>query len=305
MQVKIKDNATCHGAYYSSDYRKSLDDIRGKWVTVNTSNLFTNQYNLLDYNIRVFDDQVEAVREDERKTACKCGYCGKTFKTREELYEHYTAEEESANDCNGCYYYRRNRTETSRKTEYATDEDGREIETNTTVYVWNRKCSVADCVKFKHREHTPEFFTPKNTYFLRYPNGYAAYIESLSTVEKWREVFGAEYEKMPNGARAIFGSFIGTYSVTIWFDADGAPQTIYIENRRNRYAIVKDDIKRIFSNWYGVHYTTAFNENGKPKDDSLKGFPKTRARGLEKFFDGLRTKCRNDYARALLMGTEA
>lgn len=47
----------------------------GVWHKVDTSTLFSNQYNL-DCGVRVFDRDVRAIRDDERKGKVRCPYCG-------------------------------------------------------------------------------------------------------------------------------------------------------------------------------------------------------------------------------------
>ena len=47
----------------------------GVWHKVDTSTLFDNQYNL-ECGVRVFDRDVRAIRDDERKGKVKCPYCG-------------------------------------------------------------------------------------------------------------------------------------------------------------------------------------------------------------------------------------
>lgn len=47
----------------------------GVWHEVDTSTLFDNQYNL-DCGVRVFDKDVRAIRDDERKGKVLCPYCG-------------------------------------------------------------------------------------------------------------------------------------------------------------------------------------------------------------------------------------
>ena len=89
MKIKIKENAQGDLARLG---------LCGKWVEVDTRYLFNNQYNLKDYNLRVMDQDVSAVQDDERPGKVKCGYCGEMFDDREELETHYLQEEANAHN---------------------------------------------------------------------------------------------------------------------------------------------------------------------------------------------------------------
>lgn len=59
----------------------------GKWVTVDTSCLFRDQYNVVDCHIRIMDGNVQAVRNDARIGLAKCSYCGRLIKAGDKCRE--------------------------------------------------------------------------------------------------------------------------------------------------------------------------------------------------------------------------
>lgn len=109
MQIKIKADAYASGN--NPQYTKWIEDNRGKWVEVETDHLFNNQYNT--DTARIYDTQIDAVRDDARVNMGKCSYCG-TMMHQKELI---------------CLKH-------------------------------------AECP-----EHGVNWFTPENTFFLKYPNG--------------------------------------------------------------------------------------------------------------------------------------
>lgn len=112
MKIKIKKNAYI----WAGSNSKQIKELEGKWVDVETDHLFTNQYNTKE--LRVYDSQVEAVKDDARIGKGKCKYCGTMLSTGETCNKH------------------------------------------------------EDCHKYG-----VEWFTPENTYFLKYPSG----VKSMKT----------------------------------------------------------------------------------------------------------------------------
>ena len=58
----------------------------GKWYEVATSTLFADQY-LLEVGGRVYDEHIDAVRNDARKGMTKCGWCGRIFPAGEKCHD--------------------------------------------------------------------------------------------------------------------------------------------------------------------------------------------------------------------------
>lgn len=184
MKVKIKETA---GSEYTRDeYNQTLITLRGTWAEVDTACLFNDQYNLLNCNLRVFDKDIDAVQDDERAGMVKCGYCGKQFKSTEELNAHYVEMDNSAHDCENCTDFVKGIKDIIRENTETTDDEGNRVKTEITKYIYGKKCRWDACNKFEHRNHKPKYFTPGNTYFLKYPNGYVAFFLSLPIADQWK-----------------------------------------------------------------------------------------------------------------------
>lgn len=91
MRIKIKDNAS--KLYYSSahqrgyfrkEYYQMLKKVDGVILEVETEHLFKNQFNtppiegVTKLGLRVMEEYIEEVLEDERERKMRCVYCGKT-----------------------------------------------------------------------------------------------------------------------------------------------------------------------------------------------------------------------------------
>lgn len=296
MKVLIKKTA---GAEYSrDDYNMTLKSIRGQWVEVDTQYLFRNQYKLLTFPIRVHDKDIDAVQDDERKGLVKCGYCDAQFHSVEDLQAHYEAEENSAHKCENCRNYVNSVTDIiHEKSEYI-DEQKNRVEVRTTKYVYGKKCRWNDgCNKFQHRNHKPEFFTPENTYFLRYPNGYASYFKSLSAPEKWAEL---GFEWLDNSKAAVFTKLdTGTYDIQLCETATGQWE-LSAFNSRTHYSMGANLLKYCLSNYSAVSYCVRFDpENGKLSEHAKTWdtMPKTAQKAIANAVEYLRDTLRKDYAR--------
>lgn len=84
MEVRIRKGYMARrGFNKAEDYFETLTKLSGQWVKVDTSFVFDDQYNLLDYGIRVFDEQIDAVRGDVRREITRCYYCGNNTYVKE------------------------------------------------------------------------------------------------------------------------------------------------------------------------------------------------------------------------------
>lgn len=303
MLVKIKSTA---GADYTHDkFNDTIRSLRGQWAEVDTTHLFNNQYNLLAHDIRVFDKDIDAVRDDPRGNAAKCGYCGITFLDKNELQAHYLKEEEAAHDCENCKDYINGIRDILHDTKKEIDGDGNKIETRTTQYIYGKKCRWDACNKFEHRNHKPQFFTPANTYFLKYPNGYGAFFAALSIADQWKEI---GYVWSAETRTATKTSAIGTYAAAIHYTNDGMLDGMTLENKQKSFQIDGDDLRRILSCNYTVDYLLRFDDDGheREKENPLALFPKSLDRAKYRYFDGLRDMLRRaDYKRKLITGEQA
>lgn len=86
---------------------KALLKNERKWVDIETSSIFSNQYNTTDGR-RIFDCNIIRIYEDVRvlnPQICECGYCGKVFFTDEEYERHLEEEKKLARkDCSSCFW---------------------------------------------------------------------------------------------------------------------------------------------------------------------------------------------------------
>lgn len=300
MYIKIKENA---GSEYSSKpWDKTIVTLRGQWVEVDTTYLFNNQYNLKNYDLRVMDESVEAVRDDARPGKVKCGYCGKMFSSMEDLTAHYLEEEANAHNCENCRCYQKYIAHTDRSQTEHIDENGNQVVTTTTIYTWGKKCSRNACDKFEHRNHKPFVFTPENTYFMKYPNGYGAWFDSLELSEKWKEA-GFTWDSSLNVATVEKAA--GSYDISIHY-IENRIDYATIRNSRNCYTITGDDVLRILNNHYTIEYLLKFDENGDRRAKyCMEGFPKSAFKEFVWFWENLRDQCRRPHKRHLYLGADA
>lgn len=96
MFIKLRDNIVVTGGS-SETYRQRVNEHKGQWVEVDTEHLFTNQYNTcasvlssgeMHIGVRLFDTDIEAVRNDARIGKGKCKYCGTMVTTGQECNKH-------------------------------------------------------------------------------------------------------------------------------------------------------------------------------------------------------------------------
>lgn len=153
------------------------------WVKIDTAYLFNNKYNTEDGK-RIFDQDIKAIQDDARAGMGKCRYCGKLVKRGEEEKHFY--ERESAG-CAGCFWYRErvkdSKTETTMNT--TTNENGERVtvKIRTTTEQLEKVCTYGEhdhgdrgsgCTLKECRRMGIEWFTPENTFFLKYPNGFSS-----------------------------------------------------------------------------------------------------------------------------------
>lgn len=154
-----------------------------RWVDIDTTYLFNNQYNTADGK-RIYDRDIIKIRDDARRNMGKCRYCGAMVKRGED--EKHFAEKEGKG-CSGCFWFRERvkdrKTETT--TETKTNENGERVTVNirTTTEQVEKVCTYcewadgtrkADCTNKECRQYGIEWFTPENTFFLKYPDGFAS-----------------------------------------------------------------------------------------------------------------------------------
>lgn len=146
----------------------------GEWVEIDTACVFHDQYNTTD-NKRIFDKDISRIVDDVRHGLGRCKFCGAIIRKGKE--EKHFSEMESK-PCSGCFWQRERVV--SRKVERGVHITGNERKTiKTTVETLEKVCSYkesypeAGCANCEHRRMGIDWFTPENTFFLRYPDGFS------------------------------------------------------------------------------------------------------------------------------------
>lgn len=184
----------------------------GEWTEIDTTYLFNNQYNTKDGK-RIFDGDIFRIDGDVRHGLGKCRYCGAMVKKGEE--EKHFLEQENK-DCEGCFWYR-NRLISSESNppeiKKTTNENGKTVtqETVVTVSKYEKVCTYRDkygeCTYKECRRRGIEWFTPENTFFLKYPNGFS----SIPEIDKL-EIRG--FVINDHTVNAEYFKKIGSYTLT-------------------------------------------------------------------------------------------
>lgn len=154
------------------------------WIEIDTTHLFNDQYNTVDGK-RIFDKDIKEIVNDARIGMGKCKCCGAMIKKGEEE-KHFLENENKT--CDGCFWYQDKRVETIKhKPKTTIQEINGEIisiteRTETTKYkkVCAYKEKYGDCTNSECRKMGVKWFTPQNTFFLKYPKG----VEVNTTITK-------------------------------------------------------------------------------------------------------------------------
>ena len=205
------------------------------WTEIDTGFLFNNQYNTTDGK-RIYDNQIRAIRDDARKNMGRCRYCGAMVKRGEEE-KHFT--EREAGTCEKCFWHRQRREKISDETKTETTETGEEITVRTKREKVTYYCSYPEttgsrtgCTCSECRAYGIEWFTPENTFFLKYPDGFS----SIPEVDKL-EARGFILD--PRSSVAHYQKKIGSYRLYADLEyTDGRPTGINyyrIYNARRDY----------------------------------------------------------------------
>ena len=220
----------------------------GKTVEIDTSFLFENQYNTMD-GARIFDAQIARIYDDARVGMGKCRYCGKLLKRGEE--EAHFAERES-HTCDGCFWHQNKMLTCDHSKPIVKEtigDDGARIveETKTVVTTYQKYCAYgkyagkADCNYKECRAYGIEWFTPENTFFLRFPNGF----EPIPA----KDMNADEFIMFDNGTRWYYKNKIGSYHLNIELDHGGI-RYYSISNCRVHY-----NFRRVGGTWFLYDYT--------------------------------------------------
>lgn len=183
MKALIKQNAT-----------GKLKPYAGQWVDIDEENVFNNQYNTTDQygNLRIFDSDIQKMRDDIRPNIVVCGYCGKHIPIGEEE-QHFLEKEKNSCDKNvlnlDCSYCMARPISDSKTVKESDIKDNKFTKTTTQEYEYvctfneydrhihktQDETSTINCTYMMHRKLGVKAFTPENTFFLQYPDNIPIY----------------------------------------------------------------------------------------------------------------------------------
>lgn len=176
------------GKMYFDNETKTHKTPAPQWVEVDTSFLSTNQYNCIGIDRRVFDSDVLAVRDDARRNKGRCRYCGAIVERGQEE-KHFTEREKAG--CAGCFWQRDRQTGETVKTKHTATENGETVEIITETRKYKKACTYCEssgaktaCTLTECRAYGIEWFTPENTYFLKYPDGFAVNGKDIARITR-------------------------------------------------------------------------------------------------------------------------
>lgn len=147
----------------------------GEWVEIDTKYLFHDQYNTTE-DKRIFDREIVRIVDDVRNGLGRCRYCGAMVRRGEEE-KHF--QEKESRGCAGCFWLRDRVIDREVKTEVQRDGDEKTtvkitVERLESVCSYAEKYPESGCTLKECRKMGIDWFTPENTFFLRYPDGFSS-----------------------------------------------------------------------------------------------------------------------------------
>lgn len=234
----------------------------GEWVNIDTSYLFHNQYNTKDGK-RIFDKDIARIVDDERPGMGRCKYCGALIKRGEEE-KHFQEREKEG--CSGCFWQcdrvKDHKVETSVQV-----QGSKKITVKTTVEKIEKVCrydesnkNTSGCVLKECRRMGIDWFTPDNTFFLKYPDGFSS-IPEIDKLEMRGFVFddcrlNAEYHKK-------LGSYILTALLSYENGKASGISAYRIANCR-RWYVFRYENGELFTNKYAMGWCKVKTLEGIP-----------------------------------------
>ena len=251
----------------------------GLIVEIDTTCLFDNQYNLFPaegekHGKRIFDADIVRIIDDARVGMGKCGYCGKLVKRGEEE-AHFAEEEAKIEKCDGCFWWQNKIIGSSRSNSKPVRRelaDGtiEETCTSTTTYIMTKECVHKPqyggvCTHKLHRRYGINWFTPENTFFLRYPDGFNG-IGAGKLIENG--FIEPDVRALKNGTyNWEYRKKIGSYDLVAEVKYENGKrisiERFYLRNCRRHYFFRIDDGK-----WFTYDYTFGWKQV-----PYLKGIP--------------------------------
>lgn len=210
----------------------------GTWSEIDPKCLFHDQYNTTPEfgNKRIFDRDIRRIEGDVRLGKGRCKYCG-AIVNRGEEESHFAHKE--AKPCEGCFWYTAHKVGEEKEKELVFEKkevDGRTV-TKTLVKkteVYERKCSYMDngvpaCNNAMCRKYGIDWFTPENTFFLKYPNGFER--KSLRAL-----LLSSGFTECCDNI-LVYDKKIGSYVLGAWFQRDDLDTLDYFCMRNTRYNV--------------------------------------------------------------------
>lgn len=229
------------------------------WVEIDPTFLSENQYNTTDGK-RIFDQDIISIRDDARRNMGKCRYCGAIVRRGEE--ENHFAEREKKG-CAGCFWQRERVAESESKVE--TTDDGRRIK--TTIERLEKVCSYcessgrkADCTNKECRAFGVNWFTPENTFFLAFPDGFSE-IKDIEQIKNMGFIFADDLYN------AHYKKKIGSYNLSACLAyTDGKPTGVkyFMLSNCRRYYRFRIEDGAIYTDKYSFGFYRVKNLEGVP-----------------------------------------
>lgn len=236
----------------------------GEWVEIETTHLFHDQYITKDK--RIFDKDIVRIVDDVRLGLGKCRYCGAMVKRGEE-HKHF--EERENKTCSSCFWYRDrpiNSTKQPSTIERTTNENGETVtrETVITVSQYEKICAYKEryggCTHTECRRMGIDWFTPENTFFLKYPNGF----KPIQQVDKLSSRGFMVYDNLLN---AKYYKKIGSYTLTALLSYENGKatgiQAYRLHNCRRDYTF-RFENGELFTDKYGFGWRRVKTLEGVP-----------------------------------------
>lgn len=232
-------------ALMSNLYKRK--EFAGKWVEIDTTCLFDNQYNTTEEygNLRIFDGDIVRIVDDARIGKGTCRYCGKLV-TKGNEEEHFAEMEKRKAECSmsdietkSCFWKSRHyigETEIKRETkEEVVDGVAHTIVIRTMEQQWIPYCSHEEiyggCTHDEHRKMGIKWFTEENCFFLKYPDGLPSMEIKPLSEDEWR-IYGGGFRREYIGKAK---NKLGSYKLSIKLDNTNHLGYFCLANARNSY----------------------------------------------------------------------
>lgn len=234
----------------------------GEWVEIDTTFLFTNQYNTTEKfgNKRIFDKDIEEIQDDARLNKGRCRYCGAIVEKGKEK-EHF--EQEKLKKCSllesdNCFWKRKRilnqEHETIERKIICTENVFTECEHVRNVTKFSFYCQhdekYGGCTHEQCEKFGIEWFTKENCFFLKYPKGYKDFtdIDFLST-KGWTQSgpFSYRYRRENKLGSYVLKFYVEKGRITYFELFNSRRFVTFLYNEATSEFIINDHFGRIAS----------------------------------------------------------